>query len=414
MWPSTGQVAEERVAHQIAQCLSVASMAAWPMTSVLQATSALQPAIRAAVPRMQAERRLPGHIVDAMRKSGVFDMALPRALGGPQLSPVEQFEVLEAFSLADASVGWCAMIGADSGFIPGFLDDATFAEVYPTRNLVTAGKVMPSGKAIRCPDGWRVTGRWDFGSGSTHADQFVGGVMLHDESGQLLLDDSGRPIPRVALLPRAHVTVHDTWNTIGMRATASNDYEVSDCPVPANWVYDAFGPMRRPDEPLYRLPWWFLVKHAGVLTGLARRAIDEAIGATVTKMVFPEGVLLIDRPGTLETIAHAEAAARSARAFLVAEIERVWAACVDDGDLSRSVTAPLRLAMVHASTVAVDVTRAMFDLLTTTSIATGSVFAQLVADAAVANTHVATGHRNWAPLGARLAGRKVPGATVFI
>ena len=127
--------------------------------------------------------------------------------------------------------------------------------------------------------------------------------------------------------------MHDTWNTVGMRATASNDFEVTDAQIPGNWVFDLFSPMRR-DDPLYRLPMWFIVKHAGNTTALARRAIDEAIEAAQTKMVMPQRQLLIDQPDTLEAIARAEAATRSARAFLVSEIERVWQACVEGGDLS--------------------------------------------------------------------------------
>lgn len=285
--------------------------------------------------------------------------------------------------------------------------------MYPAPNLVSAGKVQPMGVAVRSGDGWRVTGRWDFGSGSTHADRFIGGVFLRDEAGVGLTDEHGQPLMRVAHLPREEVTVHDTWNTIGMRATASNDYEVTDAQIPDSWVFDVFSAMRR-DDPLYRLPMWFIVKHAGNTTALARRAIDEARDAAQTKMVMPQRQLLIDHPGTLEAIACAEAAARSARAFVVAEIERVWQACVEGGDLSLDVTAPLRLAIVNAATVAADVTRSMFDLMTTTAITADSVFAQLVADASVAKTHVVHSHRNWAPLGARLSGRPIEGPTVFI
>ena len=106
--------------------------------------------------------------------------------------------------------------------------------------------------------------------------------------------------------------MHDTWNTVGMRATASNEFEVTDAQIPDSWVFDLFSPMRR-DDPLYRLPMWFIVKHGGNTTALARRAIDEAIEAAQTKMVMPQRQLLIDMPDTLEAIARAEAATRSAR-----------------------------------------------------------------------------------------------------
>ena len=383
------------------------------MGTMLESARDLQATIRSEVSEMQAERRLTATVVDGMRAAGVFGMALPRSLGGPELSPLEQFEVIEALTYADGSVGWCAMIGCDSGYFPGFLEDDAVGEVYPTPNLVSAGKVQPMGVAVRAGDGWRVTGRWDFGSGSTHADRFIGGVFLRDEGGGPLTDDQGRPLMRVAHLPRDEVTVHDTWNTIGMRATASNNYEVTDAQISDNWMFDVFAPMRR-DDPLYRLPMWFIVKHAGNTTALARRAIDEAIVAAETKVVMPQRQLLIDHPATLEAIARAEAVARSARAFVVAEIERVWQACVDGGDLSLAATAPLRLAIVNAATVAADVTRSMFDLMATTAIQADSVFAQLVADASVANTHVVHSHRNWAPLGARLSGRPIEGPTVFV
>ena len=95
------------------------------MTSILKAVQELQPTIRSAVTTMQAERRLTSAVVEGMRAAGVFGMALPRSLGGPGLSPLEQFEVIEALTYADGSVGWCAMIGCDSGYLPGFLDDTT-------------------------------------------------------------------------------------------------------------------------------------------------------------------------------------------------------------------------------------------------------------------------------------------------
>lgn len=383
------------------------------MTSVLDAASALHDQIRAAVPRMQTERKVPIEIVDGMRAAGVFDMALPKSMGGPELDVVEQFDVFETLTIADASVGWCAMIGADSGYYPGFLDDEAFGRLYSVRNLVTAGKAAPAGVAQPCDGGWRITGRWDFGSGSTHADRFVGGVFLQDEHGEMLEGTHGLPAFRVAYLPSDQVVVHDTWDTVGLRATASNDYEIVDAVVPENWLFDMMSPMVR-EDPIYRLPSWFLYKVAGVLTGLARRSLDEAIAAATDKTLFPEMIQLIDRPGTQETIAHNEAAARSARSFLREELVRVWDLCLDDGDLSHASIAPLRLAMVNASQVAVDVSRAMFDLLTTTSIKSESVHAHLVADAAVANTHIATGPRTWAPLGARLTGREPTGFVPFL
>lgn len=83
----------------------------------------------------------------------------------------------------------------------------------------------PRGKAVKVDGGYRVSGRKQFASQSP-----VGSVM----STMFTLDDPERG-PRVlnmAVPFGEGVTVHDTWNAMGMRGTASNDVTVEDVFVP--------------------------------------------------------------------------------------------------------------------------------------------------------------------------------------
>ena len=84
----------------------------------LAAVRELDPEIRAAANEIELGRRLPLHIVHDMQRAGVFRMSMPRAWGGSELDLPSQLEVIEALSIADASVGWCAMIGTDGGTRP--------------------------------------------------------------------------------------------------------------------------------------------------------------------------------------------------------------------------------------------------------------------------------------------------------
>ncbi len=73
-------------------------------------------------------------------------MALPRSLGGPELSPLEQFGVIEALTYADGSVGW------DSVFAL-LVADASVAKthiVHSHRNWVPLGARL-SGRPINGP-----------------------------------------------------------------------------------------------------------------------------------------------------------------------------------------------------------------------------------------------------------------------
>lgn len=381
---------------------------------MLDAVRGLHDDIGAAVPKMQDSRRADDGIIERVREIGVFDMVLPESLGGPGLTPLDNFRVVEALAVADASLAWSVMIGMDTGFYPGFLSREVFETIYPRRDLITAGKIAPEGRATRSGDGWMVEGRWSFGSCSPHADVFWGGVFLYDD-GEMVVDEAGIPRFIAVNLPADSVEVHDNWDTIGLRASGSHDYSlVEPTFVPEECTWAPLEPMRNDwDEPLYRLHWWYIVKLAGVLTGIARHAIDEAISIAEGKLLIPGMKHLIDRPGTAETIARAEGAARSARAYLVEQIEEVWDRCVTGASLEPEDLVGLRLAMVQASDVACSVSRSMFDLVTTSAIQRGSTLSILMADAEVANTHVATSHRTWEPLGRRLSGRD-PGPAPFI
>jgi hypothetical protein len=81
---------------------------------IFRAVIALVPDIRAASDEIEQARRLPGSVVTAMKGAGV------------------QFRVLETLGMADGSVGWCAMINCDGGYITAFLDDAVGRSMYLT------------------------------------------------------------------------------------------------------------------------------------------------------------------------------------------------------------------------------------------------------------------------------------------
>ena len=74
---------------------------------------------------------------------------MPRAWGGPELDFPSQLRVIEALSIADASVGWCAMIGIDGGYMTAYIDQTAAREMYPDIDAVTAITFAPPGKAVK-------------------------------------------------------------------------------------------------------------------------------------------------------------------------------------------------------------------------------------------------------------------------
>jgi alkylation response protein AidB-like acyl-CoA dehydrogenase len=116
---------------------------------VLHAAIGLAGQIREASDEIERSRRLPPDIAAAMKEAGVFGMAMPRVWGGPELDPLTQFRVIEALAMADGSVGWCAMIGCDGGYVTAFLDQAVARAMYP--DILVGTGAAATTKRCGCP-----------------------------------------------------------------------------------------------------------------------------------------------------------------------------------------------------------------------------------------------------------------------
>ncbi len=139
---------------------------------------------------IEAARQLPTDIVDSMRTRGIFRQCIPEALGGREAHPLETLRVIEEIARGDGSTAWVAMVGCTTALLSGYLDDHWAREIYGSDpNVISAGATAPTGQAVKVDGGIEVTGQWQWGSGCDHADWLVGGSMLVDESGELVLDE---------------------------------------------------------------------------------------------------------------------------------------------------------------------------------------------------------------------------------
>ena len=68
---------------------------------------------------------------------------------------------------------------------------------------------VPGSKAVAAPGGFRVTGRWNFASGSRHATWLGAHVPLFEADGSPRMGPNGRQMQRTMLLPATEATMHD-------------------------------------------------------------------------------------------------------------------------------------------------------------------------------------------------------------
>lgn len=378
-----------------------------PTTATILANAHdLAPVVRSRADEIAEERRLPDQLVDDLRRAGVFRMPMPRAWGGPEMTPREQTAVVEVLSAADPAVGWCVMIGSDAGFYSAFLDDGVGREVFGDLDTITAGWLVPAGRAEVADGGYRVSGRWSFGSCCLHADVIVGGCLVF-EGDDMRIGPNGRPEMRIVTAPADRWEILDTWYTTGLAGSGSNDYRVDDLFVPADHTFSLFEPARRPG-PLYAFSGMFFSNMHGVALGLARRAIDEVREIASTKVLMPEMIAMRDAPRVRSAVARAEMLLGAARAYTYETLDAVWEELSNEGALSEPLRVALGLSRVNAFRTARDVAQLMVDTAGTQAIYATSPLDRLLRDAITMNQHIVAQERMLEILGGLALGADSP------
>ncbi len=355
---------------------------------------------------IERERRLPAPLVERLRALGFFSLWLARAFGGPELSLTDFARVIEALARSDGSVGWCVANAGGYARFSGFLPDAVARRIFVEERAVVAGNIGPIGKAAPVSGGYRVTGRWAYGSGITHSAWAVGGCVVLDEGGAPRQGPNGAMDTRIVFFPTAAAEVIDTWEVGGLRGTGSHDYRVADLFVPASHAVAGAGDDPRLPGPLYALPRHtaFAVPVAAVPLGIARAALDGLRELSAAKTPRIGSAVLRDRPAVQAAVGRAEALLRSARAFLFEACDDAWGAASGGVPLTLEQRALVRLACAQAAEAAKTVVQIAYDAGGGTSVYESCPLQRCFRDAHAAAQHVQVQSANFETGGRVLLG----------
>jgi alkylation response protein AidB-like acyl-CoA dehydrogenase len=361
----------------------------------LEAIERLTPLIAEHRAALDSERRLPDAVFNALADAGLFRLWLPHAFSGPELSPADFMTVVEAASALDGSVGWLVGNGGGMSRIGGYLPQPVAREFFSDPRTFVASATGAVGTAQKTKDGYRITGRWPFGSGSHHASHFMGLASLKGPDGK---DEP----PLCCYFQRRDVVIHDTWRVSGLRATGSCDFEVRDLVVPEQHAHVFMAPGPTQDGIVYRLPsvsafaWTVSV----VPLGIARGMMNAFVELAGLKSRSGVGTLLRDREIVQSNYGRAEVLHRAARAFLTDAMSELMAALADDGPRLIRARVMLRAACTHAAESAVRIA----DMLAAEAGA-AAIFETSPIERFVRDIHAAVKHIAMTPNNYLLAGR---------
>jgi alkylation response protein AidB-like acyl-CoA dehydrogenase len=228
------------------------------------------------------ENRFPSENYDDLHKAGLLALTVPAEYGGAGADAMTYVSVLSEISKGCAATGLtfnmhCAIIDFLGQIASEEQKQRYFREVVE-EGAVFASITSEPASSFRDVfnvktridadgDGFRLNGTKGWCSLSTAARYYFTWSRLTDSKNlqEGLLN---------VLVPagRAGVTIHEDWDTVGMRATASNTIEFDNVRIEADEVIGAPGILLTKD-----LSFWSL-GYTAVYTGIAEAAFDFCVG----------------------------------------------------------------------------------------------------------------------------------------
>ena len=273
------------------------------------------------------ENTFPAENYDDLRAAGFLKLTVPAELGGQGATLAELVPVLERLAMGDGSTALAVAmhmspIGQWAGVwrrtqnprLADLLrmaaeDQLIWASVTSEpgmRNDMTDAKTA----AVKVDGGYRLTGRKSYATNSVVATHCSTTARHEDaEGGPRLL------LCRIAL-DAPGVTKHQTWDTMGMRGTQSNDIVYEDVFVADEDVVHSL-PVGHLDARVFETVWsWAMGAFAAVYTGIAAGAVDWTVTQLAARGKGTD-------PLVQDTIGECEIMIESARALTYRHAEEV-------------------------------------------------------------------------------------------
>jgi alkylation response protein AidB-like acyl-CoA dehydrogenase len=295
---------------------------------------------------------------ESLRGCHLLGFLTPRELGGDEADPLTHLEVIEALARIDASISWVVgNLALNSAYAAAFLPARSAQRIFAERVPPMAGTNAPRGQAEVVLGGYRVNGRWAFGSGVRHAEWVIATTVVSGVTGV-----EGA---LVIVVPRAQVTIHDNWHAAGLKASSSCDYSLENVFVPDEMTFPftnallgknlAGGEALRLGFPAVVAPFAM-----GIALGIARHALDEITAQAVEKGRGLPPSPLATHPHFQFALGKAELQLSAARALAFQVLSRIWDEACAGRMPPPEQQAKARAAAVYITELAQRVTTAAF------------------------------------------------------
>lgn len=297
-------------------------------------------------------RDIPFKTIAGLRQADLFRIFQPACWGGLEGDPRGFYAVQNVISEVCPSTAWVYGVLSVQSFVLARFSPQAQEDVWGADRLaLICSSFAPVGTATPVEGGYRLSGRWSFASGSTHAQWALLGARIGNPDAT-----EERPDTAIFLVPRKDYELLDVWHTFGLRGTGSNDIRAPGVFVPRHRMLrldPGIQTIARADMPgpaLYRLPWLYLFSSSisNFAIGAARGALQAFFTATRSRVSPMTGVVAQENPALQQAIARLHAEIDTTEAMYGRHIERLQDHVTADSPLPMPDALLLRTQLTSA------------------------------------------------------------------
>ena len=317
---------------------------------LIEQIKALVPMIAENAAVAEQQRKPVDAVMQAIEETGAYRWFVPKTYGGFEYSLRGFIEIGVAMGQACASHAWVTTFCMEHNWLLALYEQPAQDDIFGQHPYIIApGSLAPNGTAEAVEGGYRITGRWQWGTGVMHANWAMVGALV-------TLPGAENPTLGMFVVPIDEVEVIDTWRIEGMVGTGSNDIALHDVFVPAHRVIDlalvrdGTSPgSRLHNSPIYKMPMLPVLglTAAAPLVGAASNAVELFAERMQGRTVYGTANKQSERALTQSRLAHAKVEMHSILNQLfhiVDEVEAFGTAGQGCGELDR---ARLRVDLGH-------------------------------------------------------------------
>jgi 3-hydroxy-9,10-secoandrosta-1,3,5(10)-triene-9,17-dione monooxygenase len=264
----------------------------------IQRARDLIPLLREQATACERERRLTGPVMQALHETGLLRFLQPKAWGGMELPFIAYFDIPEMLSRGDISTGWVVANLASHHRNLVWWPEQAQKDVWAANPDagIASGIAYQQGRAHKLDGGMKVSGAWNFSSGTDHSEWSMLACTVREED---------KPVDWIyALVPSSDYEIVDDWHVLGMCATGSKTVRCTDVFVPEHRILSmhvarpghAWPGLEVHRNPHYRIPTSALGGHTigGCMVGNARNALDTCLALVKERSTSYTGARMRD------------------------------------------------------------------------------------------------------------------------